>query len=123
MNQVEERAKLLAQAIEDSEEYQGYLKAKKEVEQNEILCHKIDEFREKNFVMHANLEGEELYNAMENFEREHAAFRKDPLVNEYLAAELTVVRMIQQTEKILLDAVELDLVFTPKIEEDEEDDD
>lgn len=121
MNQVEERAKLLAQAIEDSEEYQGYLKAKKEVEQNEMLCHRIDEFREKNFVMHSNLEGEELYNAMENFEREQAAFRKDPLVNEFLTAELTVVRMIQQTEKILLDAVDLDLVFTPTTEEEDDD--
>ena len=64
MNQVEERAKLLAQAIENSEEYQNYLKVKRQVEQNETLCHKIDEFREKNFVMHSNLEGEELYNAM-----------------------------------------------------------
>lgn len=121
MNQVEERAKLLAKAIEDSEEYQRFLKVKKEVEQNEMLCHKIDEFREKNFVMHANLEGEELYNAMENFEREHAAFRKDPLVSGYLAAELTMIRMIQKTEKTLLDAVDFDLVFTPAPEEEDDD--
>lgn len=119
MNQVEERASLLAQAIGDSEEYQNYLKVKKEVEQNDILCHKIDQFREKNFVLHSTLEGEELYNAMENFEREHAALRKDPLVNEYLTAELTIIRMVQQVEKTILDAVDLELIFTPTVEDDD----
>ena len=120
MSLVEERTELLAQAIQESMEYQHYLKVKRQVEQNEILCQKIDYFRYRNFQLHISLEGEELYNAMENFERENAAFRKDPLVNQFLAAELALIRMIQRTEKKLLDAIELELTPSPALDEDED---
>lgn len=119
MSLVEERGEMLAQAIIESGEYQRYLEVKKEVEQNEMLCHKINEFRQKNFELHASLEGEQLYNAMDNFEKEYSDFRKDPLVNQFLAAELAMIRMIQQVEKKLLDAVDLDLTYTPSSDEDE----
>lgn len=119
MGLVEERTDMLRQAIWESDVYQYYLKIKKEVEQNEVLCHKIDEYRQKNFQLHISLEGEELYNAMENFERENIAFRKDPLVNQFLAAELAVIRMIQQMEKKILDAIDLELKFAPSSYEDE----
>lgn len=119
MSLVDERAEMLVQAVIESEEYQRYVKVKKEVEQNEILCQKIDEFREKNFRLHTSLEGEELYNAMENFERENSAFRKDPLVNDFLAAELAMIRMIQKAEKKVIDAIDLSLTYTPSSDEDE----
>jgi cell fate (sporulation/competence/biofilm development) regulator YlbF (YheA/YmcA/DUF963 family) len=119
MSLVEERTDMLIQAMGESDLYQHYLKVKKEVEQNEVLCQKIDEYRQKNFQLHISLEGEELYNAMENFERENIAFRKDPLVNQFLAAELAVVRMVQQIEKKILDAVDLELKFAPSSYEDE----
>ena len=119
MRLVEERTDMLIQAMGECELYQHYLRVKREVEQNEVLCQKIDEFRQKNFQLHISLEGEELYNAMENFERENIAFRKDPLVNQFLAAELAVVRMVQQMEKKILDAVDLELKYAPSSYEDE----
>lgn len=120
MGLVEERTDMLIQAIGESEVYQHYLNVKKEVEQNEILCQKIDEYRHKNFQLNISLEGEELYNAMENFERENIAFRKDPLVNQFLAAELAVIRMVQQMEKKILDAIDLKLMFSPTSYEEDE---
>lgn len=119
MSLVEERGDMLVQAIKESGEYQRYLEVKKEVEQNEMLCQKINEFRQKNFQLHVSLEGEELYNAMDNFEKEYSDFRKDPLVNQFLAAELAMIRMIQQVEKKLVDAIDLDLTYTPSSDEDE----
>lgn len=119
MSLVEERTDMLVQAIRESEEYQRFLKVKKEVEQNEMLCQKINEFRQKNFQLHISLEGEELYNAMDNFEKEYSDFRKDPLVNQFLAAELAMIRMIQHVEKKLVDAIDLDLIYTPSSDEDE----
>lgn len=110
MGLVEEKAGELKDAIVNDEGYQKFLRIKGEVEQDKVLCDKINQFRWKNFELHMNLEGEELYNAMENFERENATFRKDPLVNEFLAAELRVVRTVQDAAKILLDAIDLDLV-------------
>lgn len=119
MSLIEERGDMLVQAVRESEEYQRYLKVKKEVEQNESLCQKINEFREKNFQLHFSLEGEELYNAMDDFEKANSDFRKDPLVNQFLVAELAMIRMIQQVEKKLVDAIDLDLTYTPSSDEDE----
>ena len=119
MSLIEEKAQELAEAITNSAEYQNYLKVKRELEQNEALCHKINDFRARNFQLHATLEGEELYNAMENFEREHASFRKDPLVNQFLAAELRMIRIIQQAEKTIVDSVDLNLNYNPHQNEEQ----
>ena len=40
-------------------------------------------------------------------------------MNEYLTAELTIIRMVQQVEKTILDAVDLELIFTPTVEDDD----
>ena len=40
---------------------------------------------------------------------EHAQFRKDPLVNEYLNSELAVCRMLQKVAAGLTEALDLDL--------------
>lgn len=113
MGLIEEKAKELSAAITGSEAYQNYLSVKRQVEQNEELCNKINEFRIRKFQLQSTLEGEELYNAMEGFERENAEFRKNPLVNQFLAAEIRIVRIIQQAEREMIDAVELDLTYRP----------
>lgn len=113
MGLIEEKAKELSKAITESEAYQNYLSIKRQVEQNEELCNQINQFRIRKFELQSTLEGEELYNAMEGFEREHAEFRKNPVVNQFLAAEIRIVRIIQQAEREIVDAVELDLTYQP----------
>ena len=120
MGLIEEKAQELSQIVTGSEEYKNYLRIKREIEQNEALCHRVNDFRARNFQLHTTLEGEELYNAMENFEREQANFRKDPLVNQFLAAELRMVRIIQQVEKTIVDGIDLDLNYTPHQNEEQQ---
>ena len=119
MDLIEAKAKELSNAIKESEVYQNYLKVKGQVEKDEGLCKKLNEYRARNFELHASLEGEDLYNAMENFERENAVFCKDPLVNQFLSAELDVVRMIQRAEKEIVDVIDLDLEYQPSDDDDE----
>ena len=40
--------------------------------------------------------GDELFDKIEDFEREYEKFREDPLVSDFLAAELGLCRMMQQ---------------------------
>lgn len=111
MDLIEEKAKELSNAIKESEVYQNYLQVKEQVEKDEGMCRRLNEYRARNFELHASLEGEELYNAMENFERENVAFCKEPLVNRFLSAELDVVRMIQRVEREIVDVIDLDLEY------------
>ena len=46
---------------------------------------------------------------MEEFQKEHAEFLKDPLVAEYLKCELAMCRMLQKIWMMVVDSVDLEL--------------
>ena len=81
-------------AIKRSEVYRKYLEALAAAKQQPGLKQEIDEFRRKNYVMQ-NIENM-AFEHIEQFEREYSDFRENPLVEDFLAAELALCRMIQQ---------------------------
>ena len=48
---------------------------------------------------------------MDGLEREGAEFRKDPLVNEYLDAELAICRLFQKINWEIVQNIDFDLGF------------
>ncbi|MDE7224779.1 MAG: YlbF family regulator [Acetatifactor sp.] len=91
----------LDQAVENmidgiicSEVYRTYQEALAAVKQQPGLKQEIDEFRRKNYVMQSS--GDMAFEHIEQFEREYSDFRENPLVADFLAAELALCRMIQQ---------------------------
>lgn len=89
--------------ILDSPEYGAYARARDKVKQYPELKARIDEFRRRNFEMQrcedAALE------RLEAFEREYGDFVDDPLVSEFLDAELTFCRMMQQNSNQIMEAI------------------
>lgn len=81
-------------AIKGSEVYQRYISVLTLVKQQPELKAQIDEFRRKNYEMQSS--GEMAFERIEQFEQEYADFRENPLVSDFLSAELALCRMIQQ---------------------------
>ena len=71
----------------------------------------IHEFRRRNFQMRKDGENLDLYEEIDRLGEEFAKLRSEPLVNEYLAAELAVCRLFQKINRSLLEQVEFDLGF------------
>jgi len=77
-----------------SKEYQKYVEQKERVKQYPDLKKQIDEFRRRNFEMQNS---EDLvFEKIEFFEKEYEDFRDNPLVADFLEAELAFCRMMQR---------------------------
>lgn len=95
-------------AIRNTEEYLCFQQQLHRVKQVPMLKEQIDEFRVKNFTLQKSEQGEDLLEKMEHFQNEYATFQDDPIVNDFLQAELSFCRMMQDIYEDLAIAVNFD---------------
>ena len=86
----------LAQAVKESEVYREYRRQSERVDNAGDMREKIDEYRVRNFELQNSVQTEDLLDKLDDFEREYEKFREDPLVEEFLDAELAFCRMMQE---------------------------
>ena len=111
MNQIDECIEQLVKAILDSGEYQQYLSIREKVRREPEKEREIHNFRQRNFQMRKNEGRLDLFEEVDRLGQEFADFRTEPLVDDYLAAELAVCRLFQKINRKLLEQVEFDLGF------------
>lgn len=110
MDRIDECLAGLIEAVKDSLEYKEYQRIRELVHQEPEKERAINEFRRRNFELH-KCRNVDLYAEMDRLEGEFASLRAQPYVNEYLAAELAVCRMIQRINYGLMMEIEFDLGF------------
>lgn len=92
--------------ILESEEYREYAIQRDKVKQQPELKAQIDVFRTKNFEMQT---GKDLvFEKIEAFEKEYEGFRENPLVADFLEAELAFCRMMQKYNGRIMDAIDFE---------------
>ena len=84
----------LVDAILATEEYRAYAWERDKVKRHPELKAQIDDYRRVNYELQssANIDFEKL----DQFEKEYEVFRENPLVADFLAAELGLCRLIQR---------------------------
>lgn len=110
MNQIEEKLEALVREVKESAVYQEYQRVRELVHQEPEKEKAVHEFRRRNFELHKRRDVD-LYTEMDRLEKEFAPLRAEPYVNEYLAAELAVCRMVQHINYRLMEEIEFDLGF------------
>lgn len=103
MSNIDNALKQLTEAVLESEEYREYDLQRNRVNQYPELKAKIDEYRERNFRLQTSEEN--ALDKLEQFEREYSGFRENPLVSDFLAAELAFCRMMQDINLRLTEAL------------------
>ena len=98
----------LAQAIKDSDIYREYRRQSEKVDNTGDMREKIDEYRVRNFELQNSVQTEDLLDKLDAFEREYEKFREDPLVEEFLDAELAFCRMMQEIDVKLAEAMDFE---------------
>ena len=98
----------LITAVKETQEFHAYNCAKENVKQFPELKAQIDEFRIRNFEIQNLTNESELFYIIEEFEREYESFRENPLVEEFLKAEVDLCRMMQNINTQLTTALEFD---------------
>lgn len=105
-SEIMEAAKKFAAIIQETDTYKEYYNQRERVKKQPELYDKINEFRQRNFDLQQESDSEDLFERMEAFDQEYAKFRENPLVDDFLRAELAFCRMMQDVEILL--AAEID---------------
>ena len=106
--EVQKALEQLAQAIKDSDTYREYRRQSEKVDNTGDMREKIDEYRVRNFELQNSVQTEDLLDKLDAFEREYEKFREDPLVEEFLDAELAFCRMMQEIDVKLAEAMDFE---------------
>ena len=106
--EVQKALEQLAQAVKESEVYREYRRQSEKVDNTGDMREKIDEYRVRNFELQNSVQTEDLLDKLDAFEREYEKFREDPLVEEFLDAELAFCRMMQEIDVKLAEAMDFE---------------
>ena len=91
---VNQAVEQMVQAIRNTDAYLVYQKQLARVKEQSELKRQIDEFRTRNFELQTSKATN--FDKLDQFTRENEAFRENPLVSDFLAAELAFCRMMQE---------------------------
>lgn len=109
MNEIKDCIDALLAAIQNSEEYQKFVKYKEELEQDPELLERVNAFRGNNFRLQNEANRDELFRVTEQLNRESRELRKIPQVNAFLDAELALCKLMQKICKTLTEGIDLDI--------------
>lgn len=111
INRVDELAVELAQAVLESEEYKNFLRCKTEIAKNPQLYQAVNELRRHNFELQNSEDVVDMYDEVAKIYDRYAYIRTSIVANQFLRAELSVCRMIQDIQRKLLENLEFDVDF------------
>ncbi len=98
----------LIAAIKESPIYLDYVREKERVKKHPQLKAQIDEYRKRNFELQSMTQDNELFDKIEQFEKEYEEFLENPLVSDFLEAELAFCRQMQEITGRIIQAVDFE---------------
>lgn len=96
VNGLDGAVEALITAILGCEEYLAYRAELNKVLQHPELKLKIDNYRKQNYELQTSEDID--FDKLDRFEKEYENFRSDPLVSDFLAAELAFCKRMQEIE-------------------------
>lgn len=108
-SEIIEETKKFAAVIRESDTYKEYLNQRERIKKEPELYDKVNEYRQRNFDLQNESDSEDLFDRMEAFEQEYTKFRENPLVEDFLRAELAFCRMMQEVN--ILITAEIDFEY------------
>lgn len=95
-------------AIKDTAVYKKYYEQLDRLKKYPEQYKKVNEFRKRNFEIQNTTQKDELFEKMDAFEEEFERFREDPVVDDFLRAELAFCRMMQEINLYITEAVDFE---------------
>ena len=108
VEQIGMAAKEYAAKIQETDIYRDYCKAREQIKKDPELYAKVNEYRQATFELHNNTDQDQLFDRMYAYEKEYESFRENPLVENFLQAELAFCRMMQELNILILDHLDFE---------------
>ncbi len=111
VTRVDALATELAEAILESEEYKNFLRCRTEIKKNPQLYQAVNELRRHNFELQNSEDVVDMYDEVTKIYDRYAYIRTSLVANQFLRAELSVCRMIQDIQRKLLENMDFEVDF------------
>lgn len=108
MEQVDKALEDFIKAIKYTKIYTEYEEQKEHIKNYPDLKQRIDEFRERNYLLHNSGDTSNLFEEMDRFHEEYEQFQEIPMVHDFLEKELAYCRMLQYINEKVVWAFEAD---------------
>jgi cell fate (sporulation/competence/biofilm development) regulator YlbF (YheA/YmcA/DUF963 family) len=103
--------KIFIDAVKKSKEYLNYQIAREKVRKEPEKERIIHEYRKRNYLLQNQREGVNLFNEIDRLNQDFAVHLADPLMEEYISAEVDFCRLLQFVSKELMSQLDFDLGF------------
>ena len=110
MTELNEAMENLMEAVRHSDAFVRYQAIREKVHGFPELERKITEFRKKNYQIQ-NSGGINLFDEVDRLERENSQLRRNPVAEEFYAAELAFCRVYQKISWSLTDQLNFEVGF------------
>ena len=94
--------------FQNSSAFRDYKYQKERIKKVPGMKDRINEFRKKRFEFQ-KYQGEDLFEKIDEFQKEYQTFKEEPMVREYLAAELEICRLVQDIYGAIDELVDIDM--------------
>lgn len=96
------------EAIKATETYQKYSVQLERIKGEPELFDKVNEYRWRNYELQNTSQVDQLFDRIDAFEKEYEKFRENPLVDDFLNAELAFCRMMQEINVYITEELEFE---------------
>ena len=107
--QLDKASREYIRAIKDTAIYKNYRTQLERIKQYPDLYKQVNEFRQRTYEIQNTEQVDELFDKIDAFEREYEKFRENPIVDEFLRAELALCRMMQKIDIFITEELDFDM--------------
>lgn len=107
--QLDKASREYIRAIKDTAIYKNYRTQLERIKQQPEIYNQVNEFRRRNYEIQNTSQVDELFDKIDAFEREYEKFRENPIVDEFLRAELALCRMMQKIDIMITEELDFDM--------------
>lgn len=104
-NQMSVALESFVKAIKETETCKRYYYQLEKIKKNPELFKKVNEYRMRNYEIQNTSQDHEMFEKMDAFEKEYEKFRDNPIVDDFLRAELALCRLIQEVNVYLTEEI------------------
>lgn len=110
MDQISAKTADLIVAIRQSDEYKRYQEAREKLHEDPDLERAVHEFRKRNYQIQ-NSGNVDLFNEVDHLDWENSQMIKNPVAEEYMAAEMAYCRVVQEINWRLIKGMDFEVGF------------
>lgn len=107
-NRVDEYVDEFVEKLKTTDEFISYHNQLGIIKHFPDLMEQINKYREENFMIQNDYDGDELFDKMEEFNERNEKFLENPTVSDFLHAEAGICRLLQEVNIRIMEGIEFE---------------